>query len=493
MDTQQLKQLAGRLRAILEEGSIAIGHSQALDLSASLVGLRNWPEVQAFPQRVLSQDLDLSAAARLSYRLSRKHCYEVSASQLLQLLSPPKDLSHATVPQIWPTGPGPGVYLTTSEAAIDALIAQYQEATDGEVFYAERAGTNHDAAIDLGDYGLWSNGLERVPSGTLLVLGPVDLDQQSWGEASERVEMACLRAENSGHRVAILFNTPVPEQLAADVTLMVVARGEEDLDAQIVGTVLDDGTLLPGINRAYGPLSVLPSIAKTSSLSSEVTAQLKAALLNRPTGILAMGSIADIENFGADVAEAGLALTDNLGPAARIMPRHRGTMTKYDEVPAAIGQLPFLPSVESAYAHGYRRFLIDPRYTKPEAIAPFLDDSFFISATYASTVEELALCVAGSYGMYASMLPRLIAAVVAVPVQTSKRTELLTDLYIGAEGAAVDDDEKVYDYLAQHRTLRIEDQLALLVRSGELDLETTRHTGAGDRTIRQLSRLLGSA
>jgi hypothetical protein len=493
MDTQQLKQLAGRLRAILEEGSIAIGHGQALDLSASLVGLRNWPEVQAFPQRVLSQDLDLSAVARLSYRLSRKHCYEISAPQLLQLLSPPRDFSHAAVPQIWPTGPRPGVYLTTSEAAIDALILQYQEATDGEVFYAERAGTKHDAAIDLGDNGLWSNGLERVPSGTLLVLGPVDLDQQSWSEASERVEMACLRAENSSHRVAILFNTPAPEQLAADVTLMVVERGEDDLDAQIVGTVLDNGTLLPGIDRTYGSLSVLPSIAKTLSLPDSVTAHLQTALLNRATGILAMGSIADIENPGADVAEAGLALTDYLGPAARIIPRHRGTMTKYDQVPDAIRQLPFLPSVESAYAHGYRRFLIDPRYTKPEIIAPYLNDSFFISATYASTAEELALCVAGNYGMHASMLPSLIAAVATAPVQTSKRVEILTDLYIGAEDATVDDGEKVYDYLAQHRTLRIEDQLALLVRSGDLNLEDARQAGADNRTIKRLARLLGSA
>lgn len=58
MDTQQLKQLAGRLRALLEDAAVEIGHSQALDLSASLVGLRNWSEVQAFPQRVQAQELD---------------------------------------------------------------------------------------------------------------------------------------------------------------------------------------------------------------------------------------------------------------------------------------------------------------------------------------------------------------------------------------------------------------------------------------------------
>lgn len=40
MDTQQLKQLAVRVRAFLAKVAIEIGHGQALDLSASLVGLR---------------------------------------------------------------------------------------------------------------------------------------------------------------------------------------------------------------------------------------------------------------------------------------------------------------------------------------------------------------------------------------------------------------------------------------------------------------------
>ena len=64
MDTQQLKQLPGRLRALLEGAAVEIGLGQALDLSASLVGLRNWPEVQAFPQRVQAREHDLSATAR---------------------------------------------------------------------------------------------------------------------------------------------------------------------------------------------------------------------------------------------------------------------------------------------------------------------------------------------------------------------------------------------------------------------------------------------
>jgi hypothetical protein len=492
MDTQQLKQLAGRLRALLEEASIVIGHSEALDLSASLVGLRNWPEVQAFPQRVRSQDFDLSAASRLAYRLVRKHSHEISPPTLLQLLLPPADRTYSTAPHIWPSGPRPGIYLTTSQVAINSLIAQYEEATDGALIYAERAGNHHDGAIDLGEYGLWSSGLNRVPSGTLLVLGPIELDQQSWSNASDRVIMACLHASNSGHRVAVLFDTPNPEQLAADITLM-VAKGNDNLSEEIVGMVLEDGCLQLGVNAAYGGLSRPSTVANTGALPPLVIQQLVATLKKRTTGILAMGSMTNLENPGSDVAEAGLALTDHFGPAARIMPRHRGTMSKFDQVPAAVGQLPFLPSVESAHAQGYRRFLIDPRHTKSEAINPFLEDSLFIACTYACTVEELALCTATSRGRDPSILPWLIAAIAVTPLQIHTRTELLTDLYIGSQDAYVEDSEKVYDFVSRHRALLVEEQFQLLIQSGEIDIDAAHVAGADDRTLKRLTRLLDTA
>lgn len=492
METQQLKQLAGRVRALLEEASIIVGHSQALDLSAALVGLRNWPEVQAFPQLVSSQNLDLSATTRLAYRLDRKYGHQVSASDLLQQLLPPAEMASAMTPQIWPSGPRPGVYLTTSTAAIDVLVAQYQEATDGAVFFTERAGADHPAAIDLGEYGLWSTGLQRVPSGTLLVLGPVELDQQSWTAASERVEMACLHAANSGHRVAILVDSPTPEQLGADAVLMVTERDEGDLHEQVIGTVLADGTLQSGIQRTYRPISTDRPTASSRSLPSHVTDQLRAVMRDRRTGILAMGSLSESENPGADVAEAGLSLTDHLGPAVWIMPRHRGTMSKFRQVPSSLLQLPFLPSIESAYAQGYRRFLVDARYTKAETIARYVHDSLLIAYTYAGTVEELALCTMFDRGRDASLLPALIAAVAVSPVAHSDQIHQLTDLYVGGAAAQVDDSEEVYDFVMRHRTLRVEDQLAQLIKSGVVDLETIRSVADGHRVLKRLLRLIGS-
>lgn len=203
-----------------------------------------------------------------------------------------------------------------------------------------------------------------------------------------------------------------------------------------------------------------------------------------------MGSIEDVENHGAKTAESVLALTEHLGLAARIMPRHRSSMNKFDQVPAAVGQLPFLASVESAYAQGYRRFLVDPRYTNTEVMARFVEDALFIACTYAATVEDLAMHTAEAKGRNPSLLPWLLAAVVIAPVQTQAGTEILTDLYIGVEDAYVDNTDHIFDFVARHRTMRIEDQFRALVEKGKIDIGVASEAGIGQRTIKRLARLL---
>ena len=176
MDIPQLKRLAGYVRSVLKHSNHAVSHNQSLDLISALPGLRNWPEVQAFPNRVAACELDTSSASRLVYRLNHKFDLKLTPQHVLLALNPRDPASEQVlVPQIWPTGPVPGVYVTTSQAAIDALVVKYEEATDGAVFYAERAANMADGAIDLGDYGLWSSGLDRVPGGTLIVVGPIEL------------------------------------------------------------------------------------------------------------------------------------------------------------------------------------------------------------------------------------------------------------------------------------------------------------------------------
>src|SRR5438309_2223890 len=117
MEIQQLKLLAGRLRGVLEQQDRPVTHGQALDLIAALPGLRNWPEVSAFSDRVGVCQLDVSTLNRLAYRLKRRHQLAIDPGELLNALSAPNTVRPASAPQVWPSGPPPGVYVTASQAA----------------------------------------------------------------------------------------------------------------------------------------------------------------------------------------------------------------------------------------------------------------------------------------------------------------------------------------------------------------------------------------
>lgn len=285
MDIPQLKLLAGCVRDQLQQSSCLVGHSQALDLIAALLGLRNWPEVMAFPERVAACTLDVNAASRLAYRITKKFSLDVGAKELMALFAETGVSVPRSVLQVWPGGPLPGVYVTNSEAAISALLARYEEATDGGLVYAERAANGWGGSIDLGEYGLWSNGVDRLPSGTLLVVGPLQLDQTMWEDASQRLEMACRRVLNSEHRVAVLVNTPTPDRLFADVDLMVsTIQGENgDLHTALRGEVADDGELRDRrpFTNGYSKPVVIKARADTSAIPRTVLEPLRRELSAR--------------------------------------------------------------------------------------------------------------------------------------------------------------------------------------------------------------------
>lgn len=396
MDVPQLKLLAGLVRGLLEQHNVPVGHSQSLDLIAALPGLRNWPEVNAFPDRVAACELNSGTAARLAHRLRSKHSLEFTSAELVAALSPPgsSDPGRTTAPYIWPTGPVPGVYITTSQDAINALLRRYDEATDGELVYAEAAGSEWDGAIDLGEYGLSSKGLARVPSGTLLVVGPLALTQEAWEDSAQKLHWACIRAELDGHRVAVLLDTPQPELLFKDVALAVRSVDVEgsDCDPALTGVVTEDGELLPRTPFIQPTVVQYVSTAGASSdaLPAKAVDLLTERLQKRSTGILVLSSCVWKEHWGMEQIAAALPLTEAVGPVARIKARNRGTPAKDMMVPDVVKGLPFLTSIESAYAHGYRRMLVDSVYTDFSAIAKYADEVlFFVGSTSLEAEEAL--------------------------------------------------------------------------------------------------------
>lgn len=471
MDVQQLKLLAGRIRGLLEHASVTVTHNQALDLSGALVGLRNWPEVQAFPTRVAAAELDLAAAGRLAHRLHRKHSLELSPRELLESLQPPGMQAPEELPQIWPAGPRPGVYITTEKEHINALLQTYDDATDGALLYAERAGSHWAGSVDMGDDGLRSSSLERVPSGTLLVLGPIDLNEQSWSDVGSRLESACLSAQAYGHRVAVLVDTESAETLFHDIDLAVRMQEPEGDDAHeaLLGSVTAAGELVersPFVEPLPAPV-FRASVAPLDPIPAAAVPLLRDALERRPTGLLLLGSSEISEHWAADLVNAALALTDFAGPAARIRPRRRSTPAKDWDVPEATKALPFLTSVDSAFSLGYTRMLINPGYTDAEVITAYSDRVLFIAGGYGGTVDDLFMDAVRPRGFQkmTELLDEIVAILGVTQLKTARLETSFADMYV-PNGQQLEPGEKfsaVLKLLREHRVLRAEDDLSELL------------------------------
>jgi len=495
VDIPQLKLLAGRVRGLLQRSSTIVGHSQALDLVAALPGLRNWPEVMAFPQRVAATELDGLAARRLAFRLKNSVGVDFIPNDLLLALAP-EGGPQPTVLHVWPGGPPAGVYVTTSSASIEALLSRYEEATDGGLVYAEQAGTAGQGSIDLGEYGLWSSGIDRLPSGTLIVVGPLDLDQGSWGDAAERVSMSCLHALNSDHRVAILVRTPTPERLTQDVALLARTGSEEagDLYEGLAGLVSNEGELLVirPFPKDYPSPHAARAIAGPGALPKSVRDRLQPALAARDSGIVLFGSSAITDHVAIDQVADALSMTTHAGPAARIMPRHRGTPAKDWLVPDAVKALPFLPSIASAYAQGYRRMIITPHYLKGEDLANY-EDVLFLGGTYGHEVQSIALRLAvGSAAREGQVVNRLVAVHGMFQVQSRRGTFCASDLFIrGNAPAPISAKYEDYDrFLRTNRVLRWEDELTFLLESKAVSETQVRKAGGhslGEELLNLLS------
>lgn len=477
MEIQQLKVLAGRVRTLLQQSNHSVGHNQTLDLIAALPGLRNWPEVMAFPDRVAACELDAPSVSRLAFRLKTKFGLELSPPALLAAVSSLETTKPARTPYIWPTGPNPGVYVTTSQDAINALLERYTEVTDGALLFAERAGSHWEGSIDLGEYGLWSSGLSRVPSGTLIVVGPLELNQQAWKDTASRLEMACLGAQTSEHRVAVLVNTPTPESMCEDVLLMVrsIKPDGDDCDIALLGVVTEDGELQERkpFARSRPCLAHIQGVATVDALPPAALAHLQKAVAERTTGLLLLSSAIIADHSAIDLVAASLALTEHAGPAARIMPRDRSTPAKDWQVPDAIKELPFLPSIESAYDQGYRRMVFNPNYTNAEVLLKFGGSALLIAGAYGGGVEQafMNMMRAGGIRQESDLLAHLIALLGVRPVPGKHGGVIASDLFVMRQKVSIVPPmkfEDVLNFLRENRILRWEDQMTTMLDSGEI-------------------------
>jgi hypothetical protein len=253
MELQQLKLLAAHVRGLLKQVDSDPGHNRSLDTIAAIPGLANWPEVMAFPGRIEQAQLDLRAARRLAFRLARKHAYEVDPAELLMSLAGVVGHKVTGSPELWPSGPMPGVYVTMSSDAMDQLAERYTDVTDGALMYVERPWSSLENAIDL------------------IMVGPVELDEAGWNDESERIKQAAYIA-GAGHRVAVLVDTPNPSQLYEDVRLLATRDGDSYNTSQLRGDVETDGNLAE--RHPFARPRPVPASIRTAGTTEAIPASL---------------------------------------------------------------------------------------------------------------------------------------------------------------------------------------------------------------------------
>ncbi len=467
MDTQKLKVFAERLRAYLERQNLSLKHGQALDLIAAVPGLRNWPEVNAFPARVAVAHWDSQSADRLARRIAKLHALSLPADELLQALEP---VITVAALKVWPDGPVPGVYVTTSQEAIDAAIARYEAASDGALLYAERAGQSGDAAIDLGEYGLFSRGMDRLPSGTLVVVGPLPLTQESWSDNKDRLNTAANLAHSSSLRIAVLVETPLPENLHSDIDLL-LRPDDEPLDSEpvdVLGVVTASGELQvvqPFVQRRLAP-SATQRFTTDQRLPQVLEDALRQAVAQRPYGVIVLG-ITPSDKPRQALLEAVLPLTEHAGPAVRIQPTFRSGFGK-DDTPMSphFEGLPIFPSIESAYAHGYRRMVIESsHHGASKAMAAHAGDTCFLLTSYSTEVAGALMDAMPRRQDWPEGTDSIVALLCVADIEAKKQTFVVCDAFIA--GAPAGPESKRFGdlvaYLETHRAVRWQDQLDALL------------------------------
>lgn len=94
------------------------------------------------------------------------------------------------------------------------------------------------------------------------------------------------------------------------------------------------------------------------------------------------------EEQRAELLEATLPFTDYAGPAARIQPTFDIGYGGEEPLSQRFVGIPAMPSVESAYANGYRRMVLEKVYASEAVVLSYADDVCFHVGTFATQVAD---------------------------------------------------------------------------------------------------------
>ena len=492
MDASHLHFVAGRICDWLAfKYHVTLKHGHALDCVAAIPGLRNWPEVHAFPERIAqltTDDFGRDGCERLQERIKSKTGIDVRALDPLQF----RDLGdlltetwYQPMPMadLWPEGPPNGMYLTQSKDAARAAIARFEVAYPNTIMYAEDPEFHGDGVVALGEDGIFSAGMERVPPGTLFVLGPLVLTEESWSDCRDRLRAAI----DLPGRVVVLFDTPQPEYLFDDAMLLLQEEVElfrfEEVLCRLRGTVTKDGKLADqsplGVGRRTPKALVLnPSRVLPQALGKT----LECGIARRQHGFVVLGGREE-KRSRFHLLESALPYTNYAGPAARILTDDRHGYDGDPPLSTAFAGLPVFPSVESAYRSGYRRMVIERPYAARESLLRYADDvCFLLSGGVTWQASDMLLRAVDHSQQEAPQIASKIVAVLAIgEIEGAKSAfEVYDALPALLTVPAPDLGFTALEQLIEgQRSVRWEDQLADLLDAGSVTLQEAKKSLRG--------------
>lgn len=468
MDTHELKLLAGQVRNLLARHQHPIGHGHGLDFVAAIPGLRNWPEVMAFPERVAEASLDQRSAERLAKRIARDTPVKLGAIEILEALQvrppgpPPLD--------VWPEGPLSGVYVTLETQGAVRAIEEYDAYTNGGAqFFTDKLALEHDSAIELAEYGLFANGMRKLPSGTLIVRCPVDLAQDNWDDARATADIACQLALYHRLRVILVVETSSPEDLYRDLYSLVreVEYGEE-LVLALRGYVSDEGELIDDASRFTRPRGIegrrtLTNVPPLPPANVEAAIR-RAFARGLDHGLYVFGHLSR-DDVTTSMLRQALLLTEHLGPACRVE-ASADDMKKTREADRRLLELPSAPSVQAAIARGYRRILMESFWGRAEGLLGTADKAMIMAGVRDS---EAAGAVLRSVMVPSNTEPEAVKRVEAVVCTTKLpfkgEEHWIVDAYYQAEQESLElpAPTDLFKFVLNHRSIKAEEDLQQLV------------------------------
>lgn len=481
MDLEQLRLCVGPLRRLLDERHFPLTHNQTLEILAAVPGLRNWSEANAFPEKVASAKLDQRAAARLARRITSQGGPTIPEDELLKLLRPDAVVT-GQVLAVWPEGPPPGIYVAADEDSASAAVRRYIEASGDAHFFTNGLRIDEGNEIELADNGIFSTGLTRSPSGTLLVMG-LTIGDDPWDDLKARMT-AAWNAASSGLRVIVACSTPSPDSLYSDVSLLTHTEGEPGPGQTnwLFGIVSEDGQLReqkPFVPRRPQASPVADFPPSNLMLPHDVAAHLDKALARRRTGILVAGMLADSgETRPLEVIAAMLPTLAPLGPIGRI-PR----LNRYDghhAVPDSVAMLPIFPSVESAIAAGCAVVVFDMVfYAEGQEIAKCIDRALFVIGVKALGVGRGITHALSGMDDVADVHDTVTAAVCTGKVRGKSSKPMTWDMYVrvgdlaeqNARREQPGDFEEMFDAA---RVVRREVQIAQMIADGIVTVKSVK-------------------